>query len=241
MIYIGIDISKNSTALCIERNGKVFLYNYTIISPNNMWIKDTSDFINYRHIKYNYKTIDDYSVREMKKFDEFEDITDLIIDDIFNNVKLLDSITIGIEGFSYSSNVGPIIDIVEFSTLIKHKIKTKIKGMVNIRIISPLTLKSSTCETVYKPIYITKGVRVIKKIKVIQGPTGTLGKNFDKKDMFNAFLDSKLNMEFKDHLNENKVAFLKNKNLPKPIDDIIDSCFLKEYVKNNQINFSNSL
>jgi len=232
MTYIGIDISKNSTALCIERNGKIFLYNYTIIKPNNIWVKDTEEFINYRFIKYLYKNIDDYSEREMKKFDEFEEVTNLLINDIFDNVRLLDNIKIGIEGFSYNSSVGPIIDIVEFSTLIKHKIKSKIQGIVTIEIISPLTLKSNTCESVYKPIYVTKGVRVIKKIKVIQGPTGTLGKDFDKKDMFNAFLDSKLDIQLKTHLIDNKIAFLKNKNLPKPIDDVIDAIWLCQIVKN---------
>ncbi len=231
MIHIGIDISKISTALCIERNNKTFLYNYTTKKKNNIWIKDTSDFINYRYIKYTYQKIDDYSEREMKKFDEFEEVSDLIINDIFDNVKLLDSISIAIEGFSFSSTAGPIIDLVELSTLIKHKIKSKVQGIVNIKIVAPLSLKTYTCESVYKPIWITKGKRVIKKIKVIQDPNAKLGRDFDKKDMFNALINSKIVLELKEHLIDNKESFLKNKELPKPIDDIIDSIFLKEIVK----------
>ena len=231
MTYIGIDISKNSTALCIERNNKTILFSYTTQKPNNIWIKDTSDFIFYRFVKYDYKTIKDYSEREMKKFDDFEKVSDLIINDIFDNVKILDSISIAIEGFSFSSAAGPIIDLVELSTLIKHKIKSRVQGMVKIKIVAPLSLKVFSCELVYEPIYITKGKRVIKKIKVVQDLNGKLGKNFDKKDMFEALLFSEISLDLIEHLKENKEAFLKNKELPKPIDDIIDSCFLKELIK----------
>jgi hypothetical protein len=231
MVYIGIDISKLSTALCIERNGITKLYNYTTVKSNNIWIKETTEHINYRFIEYNYKDIKDYSEREVKKFGQFEDVSELIVNDIFDNIKLLDSIKIGIEGFSYGSAVGPIIDLVEMSTLIKHKIKQKIQGIVKIRIISPLSLKVIACEDVYGPKYITKGKRVIKKVKVIQGPTGKLGKEFDKKDMCQMFIDSKIDIPLKEHLNFNKEKVFKNKKLPKPFDDIIDSIFLKEVVK----------
>lgn len=231
MIYIGLDISKISTALCIERNGKSFYYNYTTKKPNNIWIKDTSDNINYRFINYKYQKIDDYSEREMKKFDEFEEVSDLIVNDIFDNIKLLDSVSIAIEGFSFASSVGPIIDLVEMATLIKHKIKSKVQGMVKIDIVAPLSLKIFSCESVYKPVWITKGKRVIKKVKVIQDNNGKLGRDFDKKDMFNALLESKLNSNLIDLLRNNKEAFLKNKELPKPIDDVIDSIFLKEWSK----------
>lgn len=231
MIYIGIDISKISTALCIEKNNKTFLYSYTTKKPNNIWIKDTSDYINYRFIEYNYKDIDDYSEREMMKLDNFENVSNLIINDIFDNINILDNIYIGIEGFSFNSNAGPIIDLVELTTLIKHKIKRNIKGMINISIVSPLTLKSITCDIVYGHKYITKGKRVIKKIKVIQGPNGKKGKDFDKKDMFNALIDSNLEIPLKTHLNENKEIFLKNKELPKPMDDIVDSIMLCQIVK----------
>lgn len=232
MIHIGIDISKISTALCIEKkNNNILLYNYTTKKPNNIWIKKTKELINYRFINYSYKNIKEYSDKEMKKFEEFENVSDLIINDILNNINLLDSIKITIEGFSYNSVVGPIIDLVEMSTLIKHKIKSKIKGMVYISILSPLTLKHFTCEEVYDPIFITKGKRIVKKVKVIQNKNGKLGKDFDKKDMFNALIDSKLEFSLKEHLMKNKDDYLKNKDLPKPMDDIIDSIFLKEYSK----------
>lgn len=232
MTHIGIDISKNSTALCIERNGKTLLFSYTTQYPNNIWIRDTDDFIFYRFVNYSYKDVKDYSEREMMKFDQFEEVSELIINDIFDNLNILDSVSIAIEGFSFSSATGPIIDLVELSTLIKHKIKSKIKGMVTtIKIISPLSLKVFSCEFVYNPIYITKGKRVIKKIKVVQDSNGKLGKDFDKKDMLEALLISDVRIELIEHLKNRKEEYLKNKNLPKPIDDIIDSCWLCQIAK----------
>lgn len=231
MIYIGIDISKISTAVCIERNSKIELYNYTTTKPNNIWIEDTSDFINYRFINYDYLTEKDYSKKEMKKFDEFENVSDLILNDVLDNIKLLETIVIGIEGFSFNSNHGPIIDLVELSTLIKHKLRTKIQGIKEIRIISPLTIKTKACEMVYGETIIQKGKRKIKYVKVIQNPDGKLGKNFDKKDMFQTYIDSDIDMSIRLHLKDNKEAFLKNKELPKPIDDVIDSIFIKEVIK----------
>lgn len=231
MTHIGIDISKNSTALCIERNGKTLLFSYTTQNPNNIWIRDTDDFIFYRFVNYSYKDVKDYSEREMMKFDQFEEVSELIINDIFDNLNILDSVSIAIEGFSFSSAAGPIIDLVELSTLIKHKIKSKIKGMVTIKIISPLSLKVFSCELVYNPIYITKGKRVIKKIKVVQDSNGKLGKDFDKKDMLDALLISDVRIELIEHLKNRKEEYFKNKNLPKPIDDIIDSCWLCQIAK----------
>ena len=96
MIFIGLDVSKVSTALCIEKNDITKLYSYTTKKDNNIWIKDTSDFINYRNIIYNYSDENDYSKSELLKLHEFDYVSDLIINDIFDNVKMLDSIRIGI-------------------------------------------------------------------------------------------------------------------------------------------------
>ena len=85
MIFIGLDVSKISTALCIEKDEIVKLYSYTTKKANNIWVKDTSEFINYRNIIYNYNEEIDYSKSEIKKITEFDIITDLIINDIFES------------------------------------------------------------------------------------------------------------------------------------------------------------
>lgn len=222
-MFIGIDVSKLSTAMCIGDK----LFSYSTEKPNNKWVKDTKDFINFRYLEYKYKSIEDYSKREISKFLEFEDVTDLIINDIMNNIKILDTTHIAIEGYSYSSDTGHIIDLVEFASLLKHKILKQIQGYSRVTIISPLALKSKSCELVYPPKIELIGKRVIKEKITIVGPTGKLGKDFDKWDMFHCFLDSNISSQLKDYLVFNKEVITVLKKLPKPFDDLIDSIFLK--------------
>ena len=229
-MFIGIDISKNSTAVCVESK-KLKIYSYTTKKSNNIWVTDTSEYINYRFINYTYSKTKDYSEREGIKFKEFEETTNLIVNDILDNVNILETINIAIEGYSYGSPKGHLIDIVEFSTLLKHKIKTSINQYLNVKIIAPLALKSKSCELVYEPRTEIQGKRVIKEVKFIENPEGKKGKDFDKWDMFKCFLQSNISSELKDYLKDNQENILKLKEVPKPLDDVIDSIFLKEVYK----------
>jgi hypothetical protein len=231
MIFIGLDISKVSTAMCIEKNGKTKLYSYTTKKSGNCWVKDTKDFINYRHINYEYLKEKDYSKSELMKITEFSLITDSIINDIFNNVKILDSITIAIEGYSYNSKQGPIIDIVEFTSILKHKLLSKLSDYSKVNIIAPLILKTEACKMVYKPRIEIKGKRKITEIIHLENNNGKQATKFDKWDMFYAFIESDIKSELKDWCKEYSEEISKNKEVPKPLDDVIDSFFLKEMIK----------
>jgi len=230
MIFIGLDVSKNSTALCIEKSNKVSLYNYTTKKDNNIWVKDTTPFIKYRHINYNYSTEKDYSKSEMIKLNEFDKITDLIITDIFDNIKILDSVKIGIEGYAYKAK-GPVFDLIEYTTFLKYKLMTKMGKYSTIQIISPLTLKSECCKMVYKPRIELVGKRIIKEVLHYENTKGIQSNKFDKWDMFHALIDSDIKMELKDWCKEYKDQIAKNKDVPKPLDDAIDSVFLVEIMK----------
>lgn len=232
MIFIGLDVSKISTALCIEKNNKVKLFNYTTKKDNNVWVKDTTPFINYRHINYNYSDEKDYSKSEMIKLDEFDQITDLIIDDIFDSIKVLDSVKIGIEGYAYKAK-GPIFDLIEYTTFLKYKLISKMGKFSTIQIISPLTLKNECCKMVYKPRIELKGKKIIKEIPHYENNNGKSSNNFDKWDMFFAFIESNIDMELKKWCKEYLTEISKNKDVFKPLDDIIDSIFLKEMMKRN--------
>ena len=233
MISIGLDISKVSTALCIKKKGKILLYSYTTEKSNNIWVRETSDFINYRNINYSYLQETIYSKKEIFKLKEFNDITTLIFNDIVNNVDILDSVKISIEGFSYKSN-GPIIDIVEFSTMLKYKLMTLLKGYVDIEIKSPLTLKTEACKLVYQPRIEKKGKRVIKEILHYENTSGKQATKFDKRGMMICFLDSDIDLDLKEYLLANKDEIMKLKKIPKPFDDMVDSIFLMELNDKNK-------
>jgi len=230
MIFIGLDVSKISTALCIEKNGITKLYSYSTQKDNNIWVKETTSFITYRHIKYSYLDEPDYSKSEILKLQNFDDVTDLIINDIYDNVGILDSIRIGIEGFSYNSK-GPIFDLIEFTTLLKHKLLHKLNKYGDIQIFAPITLKTEACKMAYNPRIEKKGVRVIKEIIHIENEEGKCAKDFDKWDMLYALLKSNIELELKEWVFNNKDNITKIKKVPKPIDDEIDAIFLKEIVK----------
>jgi hypothetical protein len=233
MIFIGLDVSKISTALCIEKDDQLELYSYTTKKANNIWIKNTSDYINYRFISYNYTNESDYSKSELLKLDEFNSITDLIINDIYNNITN-DKIKIGIEGYSYNSK-GPIFDLIEFTTILKYKIINLLKNYSSIEIISPLTLKSECCKMVYQPRIEYKGKKIIKQILHYENNKGKQATKFDKWDMFNAFIDSDLNMNLKEWCKEHEKEINKGKEVPKPLDDLVDAIWLKEIKKQGEI------
>jgi len=230
MIFIGLDVSKISTALCIENDNVISLFSYTTKKDNNIWIKNTKDFINYRNITYNYGEEKDYSKSEILKLDEFDKITDLIINDIFDNVKNSDQAKIGIEGYSYGSK-GPIFDLIEFTTILKHKLLKKMNMYSNIQIISPLTLKTECCKMVYTPRIEMKGVRVIKQVLHYENDKGKEATKFDKWDMFHAYIKSDINMKLKDWCIENYESITKVKEVFKPLDDCIDSIILMKVIK----------
>ena len=229
-IFIGLDISKISTALTIKKNNEIKHYSYTTVKSNNIWIKNTKDYIIYRHIEYEYLKDKDYSKSQIKKLLEFDKVTNLIIKDISDNVDFeKDTIQIGIEGFSYSSSAGPLIDIVEFSTFLKLKILHRINNISNIEILSPMTVKSETCKIAYTPRIELKGKRIIKEILHYENKEGKQATKFDKWDMLYALIDSNLNIAIKTWLLDND-NWKKNKDVPKPIDDIIDSLWIM-YIK----------
>lgn len=232
MIFIGLDVSKISTAMCIEKNNKTSLYSYTTKKEGNCWVKDTENFINYRNIVYKYSDEKDYSKSEIKKITEFSIVSNLIINDILDNIDVLDKVQIGIEGYSYNSKKGPIIDIVEFTTILKHKLLNTINQYSTIQIISPLTLKTETCKMTYTPRIEIIGKKIIRHEIHYENDKGKQATKFDKWDMFYAFIENNTNLELKEWCKENEKDISKNKDVPKPFDDVIDSWWLKELMKN---------
>lgn len=219
MVYIGIDVSVNSTAMCIY-NKKYNFYNYTNKKSNYIWIKNTSNIINYKFFEYKYKNINDFSNMMIEKIKDYDIYTEFIIDDIKKYGK---KFNIGIEGYSYGlKTTDSIIDISELSSILKFKLLNNFPES-KIMLIPPKSVKIESCKMVYK---------LIDGQKIVRNNKGVAGGSFDKIDMFNAFLESNIDNELKNYLINKKEDLIKMKNIPKPFDDVIDSVFIMEIIKN---------
>ena len=158
---IGVDPSLVSTGLTI--NGKLFNYVKKKSAFNKSglqkWYKMCEDIVTYRWIEYDSEN-KIFTDSEVAKIRDYDRVTDIIIEDINANIDHNKETYIMIESYSYSSNAGPLIDLVTFSTLLRIKL---LSITDNVHIIPPQSLKKESCKLTYKPIEIIKG-KVKKKI-----------------------------------------------------------------------------
>jgi len=227
MNFIGIDPSLISTAVVV--NGKLFNYcrekDATNKSGLSKWFLLCEDKVTLRYI--DYRSCDSYSESELIKLKDYDRITDMIIKDIEETIDKSKKTVVSIEGYSYSSDAGAIIDLVTFSTLLRKKLYDYISE--NITVFSPSTLKLESCKLTYPPINEGK-----KKEKwVYKNDYGVSGGNLTKHGMFMCIVDnkniednwSKLCKTLKDDImNVSKV--------PKPFEDLNDAWLLYNIIKN---------
>jgi hypothetical protein len=232
MNIIGIDPSLISTGLVIS-NGKdpIKIINYcretdASLSKGGLskWFKLCEQEMELRFIKY--KSFENYSEGELTKLNDYDTITNMIISDIEKNIDKTKETKIGIEGYSFSSSAGDIIDLVTFSTLLRKKLFDYISK--DILVMAPSTLKQECCKLTYKPIDIGK-----KKPKLEWRNTfGISGGNFTKSEMYMSILD---NENFLDHWGMHcksvKNDILSKKTIPKPYEDINDGYIIYKYLE----------
>jgi len=232
MNYIGIDISKVSTAMVIENNNGEFWFSYNNKKLSNKWNKDICDIVNIK--TYEYIVDENYSKSEINKLEIFLKISNDIINDILSVVDDEKSF-IYVEGYNYGKNVGPIIDLVGIGGLIRGKLLENVSNLEKIEIIAPTQLKSLCCEMVYGYENVEIGKRVKRIEKVInKNKKGVTGGNFDKFDMYNAIIDYNYVGIMSEYINQKKDEINALKDFPKPLEDLDDAYWLKEVCKNNK-------
>ena len=221
MNIVGIDPSLISTGLVV--NGKLFNYcresDATNKSGLSKWFKFTDGKLTLRYIKY--RNYEDYSEGELVKLKDYDAITTQIINDIKDNIDETQPTKIGIEGYSYSSEVGYIIDLVTFSTLLRKKLYEHISK--DITVMSPSTLKVEACKLTYPPINEGK-----KKEKwVYKNNDGVSAGSFTKHGMFLCIVE---NNELDDIwiklCKSLKSDIMSATKVPKPFEDVNDAYLL---------------
>jgi hypothetical protein len=227
---IAIDPSLISTALVVSSGDTFKIYNYCRESKVfgkkgiTKWFGFAEEFITYKFIEYReYK---DYSEGELVKLKDYDKISDTIISDILENIDTNKPTKIGIEGYSFSSAAGDIIDLVTFSTILRKKLFDKISE--DIFVLSPSTLKLESCKLTYTPINIG-----IKKEKwIYKNKIGISGGSFTKSDMFLAIVENDcLDDYWAKHCKFIKTDILEPKQIQKPYEDVNDAYLIYMVLK----------
>jgi len=227
---IAIDPSLISTALVVSSGDTFKIYNYCRESKAfgkkgiTKWFGLAEEFITYKFIEYReYK---DYSEGELVKLKDYDKISDTIITDILENIDTKKPTKIGIEGYSFSSAAGDIIDLVTFSTILRKKLFDKISE--DIFVLSPSTLKLESCKLTYAPINIG-----IKKEKwIYKNKIGISGGSFTKSDMLLAIVENDcLDDYWAKHCKFIKTDILEPKQIQKPYEDVNDAYLIYMVLK----------
>lgn len=231
MIKIGLDLSINSTGLFIGDKAFCFPCNtsyYTKTGNITKWYKFIQNVVSVNpYVKYVGDDI-------VMKHNSYKDLSEKIVDVIAKNIKENDDVLVVMEGYSYSSSVGPLIDLVTLGTLVRDKI---ISNGWKLKLISPKEVKYFAGESTYPKTFTNKKET---KWKYVNGRGITAGR-FKKEDILLSILDN-------DSYNNPYIQFIKtNENtfktikldlvgepmetitVPKPIDDINDAFILKKY------------
>jgi len=235
MNFVGIDPSLISTAVTIETEKGTKMFSFYKDKKLSKWEKIVEDFVNMQFINFsNYKKMS-YSEEQVAKHNDYLKITEKISSTILENIDDTQDTHIAIEGYSYSSNAGPLIDLVTFSTLLRDDLMKHVS--VNITIVSPGELKKGCAMIVYDKgedgAYRNNELSPNSKGEMI----GTAGGSFKKHDMARAMIDyygktgEIINESCHDVLMSYREDIFTLKGFPKPLDDIIDSVWAKEIVK----------
>ena len=225
MNVVGIDPSLISTAVCV--NGKLFNYcrESDAYGKTGMkkWFKMCEGKINLTLVEY--RDFKEYSEGEVIKLKDYDLATDHIIADILDNIDPTKPTRVGIEGFSYASSAGAIIDLVTFSTLLRKKIFDQITE--DLHIVAPTTLKLESCKLTYDPIYIGKRK---PKLKYMNNE-GISGGHFTKREIFLSIVENKVfDDDWFNHCVSVKGDLLDSSKINKPYEDINDSYILYKYM-----------
>lgn len=223
---IAIDPSLISTALVVSSGDSYKIYNYCreskVVGKKGLtkWFKSAEEFVTYKFIEY--REYADYSEGELIKLKDYDKISDQMIDDILENIDPNKPTKIGIEGYSFSSGAGDIIDLVTFSTILRKKLYDEISQ--DITVMSPSTLKLESCKLTYPPIIKEIGKKKITIKEEWRNPIGIPGGKFTKTDMFLSIVDNDgLNDYWAKHCKFVKTEVLEPKQIQKPYEDVNDA------------------
>jgi len=221
---VAIDPSLTSTAVVI--NGKA----YSIASEDKALTKK-KDFTRWFELanthaeivvtskRYKEETV--YAKSELAKLGAFRTNVNVISKLMNIHCENGKATIVVVEGYSYSSVAGPIIDLVTLGTLLRNMIYTRLN--TQLVILSPSSVKSQAAKLTYPAI--KKGKKVIKF--EYRNNDGVIGGKFKKHEMYRALTDNiSLQTPWVDFLRDHQEEIMSLKKVPTPIDDINDAMLM---------------
>lgn len=222
MDIICIDPSLTCTAVVVNDHKTVYAADHIAESKNGMtkWFDRVSQYIDIKLHTIPKKS--NFADDEIKKLDCYDGITDNILTDILKQLPNGSTASVYIEGYSYSSASGPLIDLVTFGTLLRKKLSDQ---FTYVTIIPPSALKLEAAKLTYQP------TKVGKKLQYRNGD-GVSGGSFKKHDMYKCLTENNsLTCEWTKLLRYYSDDILKQKAIPKPIEDMNDAKLMYEIYK----------
>ena len=231
---VAIDPSLISTAVVVSSGDTFKIYNYCRESAAygktglKKWYKMAEEHVTYKFISYReYK---DYSEGELIKLKDYDTVTDSIISDILSNIDPKKPTKVGIEGFSFGSVSGDLIDLVTFSTLLRKKLFDIVSQ--DIFVMSPSTLKLESCKLTYPPIIKESGKKKITYKEEYRNNMGIPGGSFTKREIFYSIIENdNLDDYWAKHCKSVKDDVLSVGSINKPYEDSDDAYLIYQVLK----------
>lgn len=236
-IYIGIDYSLKSPAVCIYKDGKYKWLSYPKALEKKPELKRQEEVSTLKDVELifqnNQQTEDTYSRNEFAKITHYREqahaIINMIDKEISNSSKT--TIHIGFEGYSFGSASNNLIDIVGATTTIKaliielNKWKDFTLDVYSPKAIKKLAGYGSYDKTDLFDVFINEYRFIREKYKT------QIEK--DKKGNFRlSYVDENLSGEFHRHCSNLEInRNVKKVKIPKPIDDLIDAYFISKCLR----------
>ena len=231
---VAIDPSLISTAVVVSSGDTFKIYNYCRESAAygktglKKWYKMAEEHVKYKFISY--RVYKDYSEGELVKLKDYDTVTDSIISDILSNIDPKKPTKVGIEGFSFGSVSGDLIDLVTFSTLLRKKLFDIVSQ--DIFVMSPSTLKLESCKLTYPPIIKESGKKKITYKEEYRNNMGIPGGSFTKREIFYSIIENdNLDDYWAKHCKSVKDDVLSVGSINKPYEDSDDAYLIYQVLK----------
>lgn len=227
---IGIDISQNSTGICINRNGNNKYISFVNAKKASKFQKNMEL---YTDIHYYEKSISSEQHSEQQKIDmlDYMKLSLNILNVIRKEIDIpSNKVTFCIEDYSLGSSKrnNYLTQLVSLSSAIRMRLLDQFLTSEFI-FNPPKTIKKTVACLVYGLNY--------SKDKLCRNKDGVAGGKFDKKNMLQAFIDySKPDDPLYQFIKEYEDSIVSKKTINAPLPDLIDAFWNQEIIDNENLN-----